>query len=485
MSTTSAQSATWRRPRWRGQGRLRSLSPEAGDAVLYLMGAFFALVTILTSATGLYVLWAELALAPFLLGMAASAGLAARRARGSADAGRAPVRARWAWAGRAAVALCVFAGAVALPMSLEILWRFAGDPGTHQQPEVITVEHGGQEMVRGLDPYHPVVNTHHVVPYHAPGELTFPGFMPYLPLMALFGVPSSEWPASRWSDARIFFCLTTLVVTALALWLCPANGRRKIRALQVLVILPMASLPLATGGDDIPVVAFLLLAMALAQRRRPLASGMVLGIASALKFTAWPLAVLALWAARDRSGRPRPGRMLTGMMLVVVPAVFPFAWRGPWALFQDVVLFPLGLTAIHSTADSALPGHVLVSFFPSLHRVLPLSVGLAGGALLARRLYRRPPRTVAQVCTLAGVVMAALTLLAPDPRIGFLLYPINFFVWSYLFAEAEPDSGGVRRDPGLQAGSGTWKSRRVKSVLPAAGAPVPNEVGPITAPSSQ
>jgi hypothetical protein len=36
---------------------------------------------------------------------------------------------------------------------------------------------------------------------------------------------------------------------------------------------------------------------------------------------------------------------------------------------------------------------------------------------------------------IAGVVMSALILLAPDPRIGYLLYPINFFVWSYLLAE--------------------------------------------------
>ena len=37
--------------------------------------------------------------------------------------------------------------------------------------------------------------------------------------------------------------------------------------------------------------------MVLAQRRRPFASGIVFGIASAMKFTAWPLAALALFAA--------------------------------------------------------------------------------------------------------------------------------------------------------------------------------------------
>ena len=33
--------------------------------------------------------------------------------------------------------------------------------------------------------------------------------------------------------------------------------------------------------------------------------------------------------------------------------------------------------------------------------------------------------------------MSALILLAPNPRVGYLLYPINFFVWAYLLAPAE------------------------------------------------
>jgi hypothetical protein len=36
--------------------------------------------------------------------------------------------------------------------------------------------------------------------------------------------------------------------------------------------------------------------------------------------------------------------------------------------------------------------------------------------------------------------MAALIILAPDPRIGYLLYPINFMVWAYLLAQPAPPS---------------------------------------------
>jgi hypothetical protein len=432
-----ALSTTWQRV----VRQIMRIPPEAGDALLYLAAALFALLTIYTSSNALYEIWGRMALSPYVLGALASvvvAVLVRRARRRHPDGTLTKVQHRRAWLARIVVAVCVFAGSLAVPLGFEILWRFDHVAGSHLQPEVVTVEVGGQDLVKGQDPYHPLVKLHHPVAYHAPGQPNFAGFLPYLPLMAVAGIPSEIWPNNGLSDARIFFCLITLVVAALALFLCRAEGKRKIRALQALIILPLASLPLATGGDDIPVVACLLLAVVLAQRRRPFWSGVVFGIASAMKFTAWPLAVLALFAARDKKGERRPFAMLAGMVVVAVPAIFPFALRGPFALIDDVVLFPLGLSAIPSTAASALPGHVLVSAFPSLSRALPLSVGLVLAVLLARHLYRHTPRNVSEVCTIAGVVIAVLILLAPNPRVGYLLYPINFFVWAYLLKEPDP-----------------------------------------------
>jgi hypothetical protein len=448
MPTNSAMTTpTWAASlvdlRQRTFGAIKRIPPELGDALLYGASALFALLTIYTSTNALYEVWGRMALLPFAFGALASAVLAwwVRRARGR-QAGDALTthQYRRAWLTRIVVAVCVFAGALAIPMGFEILWRFDHVAGSHQQPEVVTVEVGGQDLVRGQDPYHPLVRLPHSVKYHAPGEPDYAGFLPYLPLMAVAGIPSDIWPNNGLSDARIFFFLTTLGVAAVALSMCRADGKRKIRAMQALIILPLASLPLATGGDDIPVVGFLLLAMVLAQRRRPFASGVVFGIASAMKFTAWPLAALALFAARGRNGERRPLSMLAGMVVVAVPTIFPFALRGPFALIDDVVLFPLGLSAIPTTAASALPGHVLVSAYPSLSRALPISVGLVLAVFLAHHLYRHTPRTAAEVCMIAGVVMSALILLAPDPRVGYLLYPINFFVWAYLLAQPAPRS---------------------------------------------
>jgi hypothetical protein len=442
-STPTGFASVWRR----AKKHLGRISPEAGDALLYFGSAVFALITIYTSENALYQVWGRMALSPFVFGALASVVVAvllrrARRRNGREGALTTRQHHR-AWVARIFIAGCVFAGALAVPMGLEISWRFDGAPGSHLQPEVTSVEVGGQDLVKGTDPYLKIQRFHHEVPYHPP-------------VMAVLGIPSDIWPNSGLSDARIFFCLTTLLVAAVAMYLCRAPARRKIRAIQVLIILPLAALPLATGGDDIPVVAFMLLAMVLAQRQRPFASGVVLGIASAMKFTAWPLAVLALYCAWDRRGRRRPLLMLAGILVVAVPTIFPFALRGPFALIDDVVLFPLGLSAIPSTAASALPGHVLVTWFPSLSRALPLGVGLILGVGLVRHLIKHTPRSVAEVCTISGVVMAVLILLAPNPRIGYLVYPVNLFVWAYLLSEPERrrDEDGVEVLPDLAAVGG-------------------------------
>jgi hypothetical protein len=458
IAARRAMVVTWRRT----LSSTYAQNPEVGDAILYFISVIFAVITITASGITLYQQWGKLAVGPFAAGGVASLVLAyvVRRRRGRSgtaggDSIAEPTSAaasplptgdprlpRWRWTVRIVIATCVFAGATAIPLGLEVLWRSDGDPGSHVQPEVLTIERGGQAVAKGKDPYHEVTTPDHKVIYHPKGQPLYEGFLPYLPLMTVFGLPSDRHHDVVLTDARIFFSLVTLIVTGCALWLCPAGGRRKMRAMQVLAILPTAALPLATGGDDMPVAALLLLALVLAQRRQSFAAGLVLGIVSSMKFTAWPLAALALFAARGKKGDRRPGTMFLGMLVVAGPVVVPFALRGPWAFFDNVVLFPLGLSGVTSPAASPLPGHLIVAAFPVLHRAQPLSVGLVGGMLLALHLRRRPPQTVAQVCTVSGVVMSVIILLAPATRIGYLLYPINFFVWAYLFAQLEPQPKG-------------------------------------------
>jgi hypothetical protein len=156
-----------------------------------------------------------------------------------------------------------------------------------------------------------------------------------------------------------------------------------------------------------------------------------------MKFTAWPLAALALFAARDATGRRAPGRMALGMIAVTGPVVIPFLIHNPHVFVVNVILFPLGLSGVPSPAASPLPGHLLIQAFPWLRHVLPIVALAVGGTVLVQYLVRRTPRSAADVTSLAGWVLLIAILVAPATRIGYLIYPINFFVWAYMFRRAD------------------------------------------------
>jgi hypothetical protein len=119
--------------------------------------------------------------------------------------------------------------------------------------------------------------------------------------------------------------------------------------------------------------------------------------------------------------------------------------------------------------------------------------------VLIRHLVRRPPSSAAQVASLTGWVMLIAIMLAPATRVGYLLYPINLFVWAWMLrraadpaepgagwdapGETEPTSvvaqpGAVPEDNQLLS-SGNSRSLRENGVVPA------EVVGDATAPTSQ
>lgn len=410
--------------------------PEGGDAVLYGVAAVFALCTALLAGLPGYRVWGWIAIGPYAAAAVVSAAVGRAKTRRRTAAER---PAHWGPA-RVWLLLIVLLGATLAPLSVEVALSRNSPTAAYVQPEVTVIAQAGQRLANGKPIYDTTVGHGGKVSAAVPGEPTFESFFPYLPLMAVFGLPSNSHGPVRVTDTRVLFSIVTLIVVGAALLLLRAPRERKVRALQFLTVLPTAALPLATGGDDMPVVAFLLLAMVLAQRRRPGWSGLVLGVVSAMKFTAWPLAVLALFCARDRNGRRAPGRMLLGIVAVTGPVVTPFIIENARAFLDNVILFPLGLSGVTSPAASNLPGHVLVTELPWIHTFFPLTVALVGGLLLVTHLVRRTPGSVAQVTTLTGWVMLVAITFASATRVGYLLYPADFFVWGWMFAAADRSS---------------------------------------------
>jgi hypothetical protein len=332
---------------------------------------------------------------------------------------------------RGFLALAVLVTAALLPMGLEVAWRARTEPGLHAQSEAIVTEEAANALVDGSDPY---AATYLEGPLAARPIGTKTHF-PYLPAMLMFGLPRAVDDHHAWADARLGFAVVALGVGALALWRSGLSPPARLRAFQFLAILPTGALLLATGGDDLPVLALLLLALTLAASDRITASGFALGVAMALKQTAWvvfPFLGVALLIGHGR----RAWRFAAAAAVASLPLIIVFALWDPAAMWEDVVRFPLGLGQASTAAATPTVGSVLIDAFPHLRTgltvLMVVVVSLAGAAML----FRWPPATVGAAALRAAALAALAIVLAPAARAGYVVYPLDLAVWGWLLASS-------------------------------------------------
>lgn len=397
--------------------RWTSLEPLHSDAVLYALSALFALGLGSTSREPAQWHWGYLAVAPYAGSALGAAWLARRRLRRETLI-------------RLALLVIVVLGAVALPLILEARWRQLDNRPSLAQPEVGVIERAGQYLYEGQDPYQVYEKNGHLI-HAVKGLPAFESFFPYFPLMGVFGLPSAETHLGHGlTDARIVMSLMTLLVSGLGIGLLQATRRQKIRVVQILLALPTGALFLATGGDDMPILALSLLGVAALQRRNSVLAGVSLGLAAAMKLTAWPLALGALLVARRADDRRTWRTTAVIIVAIVVGTVLPFVVRAPVAFMSNVFAFPLGLTTVVSPAASALPGHVLTTLWSPLGHVLaPLAFAVGGyiGVSYARRHW---PLDLSRMLAMLAVAFTVMICVATATRVGYLIYPLNFALWS-------------------------------------------------------
>ncbi len=138
---------------------------------------------------------------------------------------------------------------------------------------------------------------------------------------------------------------------------------------------------------------------------------------------------------------------MVGIVGVMIPAVLPTATENMSAFIENVVRFPLGLAGVSSPAASPLIGHLVVSLFPGIHRLFTVAVAVVGLGVLGYVLVKRRPKSPAALARLVGWIMTVAILLAPATRVGYLLYPVDFFVWAWLL-RSEDTVDPVPDDPG-------------------------------------
>ncbi|MGB9112909.1 MAG: glycosyltransferase 87 family protein [Acidimicrobiales bacterium] len=401
-------------------------APAVGkDAFLYGGSMVFALVTAIVAVSADYRDWGEMAAVAYGLAFLvcfAALGASRRDRLSAARVGQI----------RRLVVLGVLAGAVVAPLASELVWRSEAVPGQHAQAEVAVVERAGDRLAGGANPYLSHPSTVGISPSSDAKGIDADSYYPYLPGMVPFGLLNATSLPKELGDARVSLSLFTLVIAAIALATKDASVGRKGRVLQFLVILPSGALPIVTGGDDMPVIALMLLGLVLAATRHPVLCGLALGCAATLKFTAWPVLLLVMLVARDKHGRPAGLRYAISAALVVVPIVAVGALPNPSAFFVNVVKFPLGIAKVHSPAASPLIGEVLVSIFPHDRRAITFALVAVGLVLIAYGLKRFTPRTPAQVARFTAWALLLAIVLLPATRFGYLIYPANLFVFSYL-----------------------------------------------------
>jgi Glycosyltransferase family 87 len=395
------------------------------DAGLYAASALIAGGVWLFAGIPIQRSWGRIAIGPYAAGAAVALVLAARR--------RSSVRLR-AW-----LAVLVFIGVALLPTTLEVAWRARTSPGLHAQSEAIVTEEAAKALVHGKDPY-AVEYLHGPLAARPLGTKTH---FPYLPGMVLFGLPRALFGSSGATDARLAFAVVTLVGVGVALRLArqQLEPERRLRVAQILLVVPTSALLMATGGDDLPVVALMFLAVVLATRGDAVGTGLALGFAAATKQTAWvlvPFLFLALQGTGPAHAWRRASAALGG---VVVAVVLPFVIWDAAALVEDVVKFPLGLGRQRSAAETPTLGSWLVRTFPSAGTAITwILVAIVVGVALAVLLRMRDRTDIGPVraAGAAGWVFLIALVLAPAARVGYLVYPINLLAWSWLFDGVDP-----------------------------------------------
>lgn len=311
---------------------------------------------------------------------------------------------------------------------------------------------------------------HHGTPYLPAAQVTsWESYNPYLPVMTLFGLPSAAGLGGLAGNPGLWLAVGTVVPLAAAFWIavphqrCAACRRNALLGTSIAVASPVIGLNLAVITTDPPVLALMLLSLALALPRGMKAtaagvtsSGVVLGVACDLKSTAW-LAVpvmAAMFATRDGARETfRYVAASVGTAVALIALLAPAVLFKPGAaadLARNSVLFPLGLTRYKTPAESLLPGHVLAAMGTAGHA---LSVGLllAAGLAVAVSLVIRPPRDVPAAIWRLAVGLALMFLLGPDVRFGYFIYPLGLLGWLALNPQIRP---GWSQTPGPHVASG-------------------------------
>ena len=388
--------------------------------------------------------------------------------------------AAWGCAGYAVTALLLLAPTGwAIPLAAAIggaliaplLWLITTFPATG---EVVVIGQSASYLLK------------HGTPYLPPALLTgWTSYNPYLPLMELFGLPRSAGLSGVLGDPRIWTTLTTVVLIAAAFSVVSPHrlgfglsdilarfhraGHRGVRGVvppgdyckdcrgrvawctAVAVASPLIAFPLAVGVTDPPIIALTCLVLAWAGRGKLVRAGLALGVACAMKTTAWavvPVLAVMAWVRYA----PRAAARLTATALAVTGILAllaaPAALATPGAVKQNLIDYPMGTTKYKTVAASPLPGHLIAGLGPAGRLTVDVLLVLAVLGFVGW-LVARPPRDERDAAVRLAVGYAVMFTLDPSTRFGYFAYPLALVGWLALSrrVQGKEEDAAERRRP--------------------------------------
>jgi hypothetical protein len=399
--------------------------PQRADSRLpwtlgWLVCAVWAAVFPFASTLGPQRAWGAIAAIGYLLAAGASAWLPRRRAATVSTA-------------------TALLGAIVVPLIVMSIENWA-------QSEVHVVQNSAVQLLHTGSPYLP----------HARRTIEY---NPYFPAMTLFGLPravlgSHGWLPTLLGDARLWFLAAFLGCLAACRSLlrpdaddasarptAPASG---FVTLAAVTASPLVALVAVTGGVDLPLIGCCCLGLVLAGSGHATRAAVVLALACAVKWTAWPALPVAALLLHQLYGRRAALRCAAIGTAVAAALVVPSVLITPQAVLEQVIRFPLGMSRIKTPAGSPLPGHLLAGLGP-MGRVASFTLLAVGCLAVAVWLLRRPPRSTVQAADRLALGVALAFLLAPAGRFGYLQLPLLLVLWPRLATGTRPHWPSLRR----------------------------------------
>ena len=402
------------------------------DLLFYGVSLLFAAGTAIFSEFYGYRVWGNFASAGYLLAL-----VLVLLSRTRAGAASRLVRSRWTPVAVSGLLACLAPLFVLVfRRSPSFVW---GDwPWSFPaQPEVWVVERSARLLLEHGTPYTDLSGL---------GRAAHPDdYTPYGPVMTVFGLPRALFGDHALTDARIWFLVGAVLVAALA-WRVMGRPTVPVLAAQLAAVSPLTLLTFTVAGDDLPVIALVVLGAALAYRANPAWAGVACAVMVCTKLTALPAAgvlLIAIFACRGwRAMLIFLGTVVASTAVLAIPVLAV----DPTSFVEHVIMYPAGLGEAGSPAASPLPGHLIAQLGPVGHGVSLALLAAAACALVAW-LVIRPPRDPADVLLRTAVGLGTAIILAPATRWGYLVYPLALAGAMLCYSAAAEEGTARTRTP--------------------------------------